>query len=59
MKLNKILYKLDAVENKINILEEKMTSYSIDMNEKCNIQFPLLSLSELTYFEGQLEEEKF
>lgn len=57
MKLNKILYKLDVIENKVNIVEEKMTSTYID--EECNIELPLLSTAQLALFEGQLEETVF
>lgn len=40
MKLNKILYKLDAFENKMNILEHKI-EFSNSVSEECNITFPI------------------
>lgn len=40
----------------MHIFEERMTSTYI--NDECDIQFPLSSISELAYLERQLEEEK-
>lgn len=59
-KLNRILYKLDTIENKLEIFQEKIqyqNQSSIIQEE--NIQFPICTLSELTLFEEQLQEMKF
>lgn len=59
-KLNRILYKLDTIENKFEILQEKVQyrnqSYIIQNN---NIQFPICTLPELTLFEEQLQDMRF
>lgn len=57
-KLNKVLYKLDTIQNKITLLEEKI-SHPINISEESNIQLPISSQEELQLFEDQLEEEKF
>lgn len=59
-KLNRILFKLDTIENKLEIFQEKIqyqNQSSIIQEE--NIQFPICTLSELTLFEEQLQEMKF
>lgn len=57
-KLNKVLYKLDTMQNKINLLEQKI-SHPININEELDIQLPILSQEELQLFEEQLGEEIF
>jgi len=59
-KLNKILYKLDTIENRLDILQEKGQS----SNQFCNIQeidilLPICTIADLTSFEEQLKEIKF
>lgn len=60
-KLNKILYKLDGIEIKINMLEEKMqfSCHSYDGQDECDIHFPISTLTELISFEDQLQEIEF
>ncbi|KAM0728587.1 hypothetical protein ACS0PU_004842 [Formica fusca] len=59
-KLNKVLYKLDAIENRLDRLQEKEQS----SNQFCNIQeidilLPIRTIADLTSFEEQLKERKF
>ncbi|XP_011858099.1 PREDICTED: uncharacterized protein LOC105555682 isoform X2 [Vollenhovia emeryi] len=59
-KLNKILYKLDNIENRINMTEEKMQfSYHTYDNDESDIHFPISTLTELISFEDQLQNTKF
>ncbi|KAL6417365.1 hypothetical protein ACFW04_014542 [Cataglyphis niger] len=46
---NKILPAFPQIEHFVP--NQKSKKRQLDINEKCNIQFPHLSLSELTYFE--------
>jgi len=53
------LYKLDIINNKINIFEEKIQfSSQYDINEECSIQFPLSTFNELILFEAKVKEKK-
>lgn len=59
-KLNKVLYKLDAIENRLDRLQEKEQS----SNQFCNIQeidilLLIRTIADLTSFEEQLKERKF
>ncbi|KMQ86083.1 hypothetical protein RF55_15045, partial [Lasius niger] len=60
-KLNRILFKLDNIENKLEMLEEKVIQFR---NQSCiqennNIQFPICTLAVLTVFEEQLQDTRF
>jgi len=60
-KLNRILFKLDTIENKFEMLEEKVVQFG---NQSCiqknnNIQSPICTLAELTVFEEQLQDTRF
>lgn len=58
-KLNKILYKLDTMQNKMNLLEEKML-YPVNADEEfINVQLPISLYEDLLLFEEQLSEERF
>jgi len=59
LKLNKLLYKMDKCENILNVFEEKIQFRDNEDNEECNIQFPLISMQDLTNFEEQLQDSKF
>lgn len=56
LKLNKILYKVDRLENSLKTLEEKIQFKDNDPEEEYDIQFPLLSVEDLKKFEEQLQE---
>jgi len=59
-KLNRILYKLDTIENKLEIFQEKIQYQNqSSIIQENNIQFPICTLSELTLFEEQLQEMRF
>lgn len=59
-KVNRILYKLDVIDNRLNMLEEKMHfSRHSYVSQECDIHFPISTLIELTSFEEQLQEIKF
>jgi len=57
-KLNKVLYKLDTIQNKMNLLEEKML-YPMNVEDDFNVQFPFSQYEELKLFDEQLNEERF
>lgn len=59
LKLNKILYKMDRFENNLHALEAKIQLKDNEIDEECNIQFPLVSLQDLNNFEEQLQESQF
>jgi len=50
---------MDRCENMLNIFEEKIQFKDNEDNEECNIQFPLISIQDLTNFEEQLQDSKF
>lgn len=58
-KLNKILYRTDAIENKLHQLENDIQFQDIDNSEECDIQFPLETLQDLNNFEELLQESQF
>ncbi|KMQ89708.1 hypothetical protein RF55_10634, partial [Lasius niger] len=58
-KLNKILYKVERLENILNGFEERIQFRNNEIDEECDIQFPLVSLQDLTNFEEQLQESQF
>lgn len=59
-KLNRILYKLDTIENKLEIFQEKIQYQNqSSILQENNIQFPICTLSELILFEEQLQEMRF
>lgn len=60
-KLNRILFKLDTIENKFEILEQKVIQHKNQfcIQENNNIQFPICTLAELTFFEEQLQDTRF
>lgn len=46
------------MENRINMLDEKM-QLSNNLDEECNVQFPISTFVELMHFEKQLKNIKF
>ncbi|XP_071652693.1 uncharacterized protein [Temnothorax longispinosus] len=59
-KLNSISYKLDIMENRFNMLEEKIQFSCHDFDsQECDIHFPISTVTELISFEDQLQEIKF
>ncbi|XP_024885615.1 uncharacterized protein LOC112463438 [Temnothorax curvispinosus] len=59
-KLNSISYKLGIIENRFNMLEEKIQFSCHDFDsQECDIHFPISTVTELISFEDQLQEIKF
>ncbi|XP_011858997.1 PREDICTED: uncharacterized protein LOC105556509 isoform X2 [Vollenhovia emeryi] len=59
-KLNRILYKLDSIENKVDICTAKLQSANKTYNEqRSDIRLPIRTLSQLTLFEEQLQDVTF
>lgn len=58
-KMNKMLYKMERVENILYGFEEKITKKFTNEVEESHIQFPLITLSDLNNFEEQLQESQF
>ncbi|XP_039309896.1 uncharacterized protein LOC120358728 [Solenopsis invicta] len=57
-KMNKVIFQLYTLENKMNILEEKIQPTNTS-NEENDIQLPITTFEELIYFEEQLHEIQF
>ena len=58
-KLNKILYKMDTLENKVKLIEENM-KHPVNIDEEfINVQLPIALYEDLIFFDEQLSEEKF
>ncbi|XP_011859202.1 PREDICTED: uncharacterized protein LOC105556721, partial [Vollenhovia emeryi] len=59
-KLNRILYKLDSIENKVDICTAKLQSANKTYNEqRSDIRLPIRTLSQLTLFKEQLQDVTF
>lgn len=58
-KLNKILYKQNNLENRMDILEYKMERSSYCSQEEIIIQLPVTTFEELTSFEENLKEVNY
>lgn len=58
-KLNRILCKLNNIENKIDIVEDKMQRSNYSNQEEIVIELPITTFEDLTSFEEQLKEVHF
>ena len=58
-KINKVLYKLDNIENRFDILEEKIQPSRHYNDSEYDIQFPISTFTELINFEEQIKEATF
>lgn len=58
-KLNKILYKQNNLENRMDILEYKMERSNYCSQEEIIIQLPVTTFEELTSFEENLKEVNY
>ncbi|XP_077265252.1 uncharacterized protein LOC143899128 [Temnothorax americanus] len=58
-KLNKILFNQERFEIMLNAFDEKLQFKDNEINDECDVQFPLQSLEDLNEFEQQLQESQF
>jgi len=58
-KLNKILYKLNTVESRLDMLQEKEQFSNQFCIQEIDILFPICTIVNLTSLEEQLKERKF
>lgn len=57
-KLNKILFKLNSLENRMDIFEEKMQSSSDNDQEEVLTLLPISTFDDLTYFEKEYKIQR-
>lgn len=57
--MNKMLYKLDTIENKVNSIETLLSSTSTTTTKIYNFELPITSLIELMHFEDELKDQQF
>lgn len=58
LKLNKLIYKVDALQTKMNVIQEKV-SEPLHTNEEFNVPLPIGQYDDLMLFEEHLQEDKF
>jgi len=58
-KLNKILYKLNTIESRLDMLQEKEQFSNQFCIQEIDILFPIYTIVNLTSLEEQLKERKF